>query len=95
MPSPMNEKSGYDALMHDVCVQLGFCGSVRGGQVTHVDFIIPPDGPATADQFVEWVFLADGMNPSVDAEKWQPVKDQLRAAFIKHMGGEIVEAEQL
>jgi hypothetical protein len=91
----MDERSGYDALMHEVSVQLGFCGSIRGGQVTHVDFIIPPNGPVTADQFVEWVFLADGLNPNVDAAKWQPIKDKLRAAFVKHMGGQAVNAEQL
>lgn len=91
----MSDKSGYDALMDDVCVKLGFCGSIRGGQVTHVDFIIPPNGPVTADQFVDWVFLADGMNPNSDAEKWQPIKDELRAAFLKHMGSEIVDAGQL
>lgn len=67
----MKEKIGHDALINEVCVKFGLRGSVRGDQVTHVDFIIPSDGPVTADQFVEWVFLADGMNPNVDPEKWQ------------------------
>jgi hypothetical protein len=51
--------------------------------------------PVTADQFVEWVFLADGMNPNVRPEKWQRIKDAIRAAFIEHMGGEIADAKAL
>jgi hypothetical protein len=89
------EKTGYDALMHEVCVELGFCGSLRDGQSTHVDFIIPPYGPVTVDQFVEWVFLADGLNPNADVDKSQHLKDALKSAFIRHMGAEVVDAERL
>jgi hypothetical protein len=73
----------------------GFCGTVKEGQPLHVDSIIPPSGPVTADQFVEWVFLADNMNPNSEPEKWQKLKDQIRAAFIEHMGREVVDAAEL
>ena len=88
-------KVGYDALMHEVCVGWGFCGCIKDDQPLHVDLIIPTYGPVTADQFVEWVFLADGMNPNAEPEKWQRHKAAIRAAFIKYMGSEIVDAAQL
>jgi hypothetical protein len=88
-------ESGYDALMHQVCVEWGFCGCVKEGRPLHVDFLIPPRGPVTADQFVEWVFLADNMNPNVEPERWQPHKQAIKAAFVRYMGAEIVDASLL
>lgn len=88
-------KLGYAALMHEVCVRWGFCGCIKGGQPMHVDFIIPPDGPVSADQFVEWVFLADNLNPNGDPLRWQRQKEAIRAAFIEHMGGETIDARLL
>lgn len=81
--------------MEVVCVQWGFCGCMQDDVPLHVDVFIPPNGPVTADQFVEWVFLADNMNPNSDLAKWQRHKDALRAAFVEHMGGEIVDAVRL
>jgi hypothetical protein len=49
----------------------------------------------TADQFVEWVFLADDMNPNSEPEKWMRHKAAIRAAFIEHMGAEVVETSRL
>lgn len=91
----MAEKTGYDALMERVCVGLGFCGCVKHGKPLHVDDFIPPSGPVTADQFVEWVFLADNMNPNADPKRWDPTKQGIKAAFIEHMGGEVVDAKAL
>ena len=91
----VSAKTGYDALMEVVCVGWGFCGCIKDEKPLHVDFFIPPSGPVTADQFVEWVFLAYNMNPNSDLAKWQRHKDALKAAFIAHMGGEVVDAERL
>ena len=91
----MTEKTGYDALMDRVCVGLGFCGCIKRGKQLHVSDLIPPDGPVTADQFVEWVFLADNMNPNIDPKRWNPIKKLIRAAFIEHMGVEIADAKSL
>lgn len=88
-------KNGFDALMHVVCVEWGFCGCVKHDQRVHVKLLIPSHGPVTVDQFVEWVFLADDMNPNVEPQRWQRHKAAIRAAFIEHMGGEMVDAERL
>ena len=91
----MDEKPGYNALMHEVCVGMGWCGGVIDGEPSHVDDFIPNEGSVTADQFVDWLFRADGMDPLEDPAKWQKHKDGLRNAFIRHMGSDIVNACQL
>jgi hypothetical protein len=89
-------KNGFDALMDFVCVGHGYCGSIhRDGTPLHVSLFIPDKGPVTADQFVEWVFLADRENPNVEPDRKQHCKDAIRAAFVAHMGGEMVDAERL
>jgi hypothetical protein len=87
--------SGYDALMREVCSVWGFCGCIKDGTPLHVDLLIPPDGPVTADQFVEWVFLADNLNPNLEPERWLRHKEAIRAAFVRHLGGETVDAQKL
>jgi hypothetical protein len=91
----MAEKAGFDALMDFVCPQCGFCGSIIDGKPMHVTDYIPSDGQVSADEFVEWVFLADNMDPAEDFDKWQKHKDGLKAAFIKHMGSDLVDAKLL
>lgn len=85
-------KTGYDALMHEVCVGWGYCGCIKDGQPLHVDFFIPSEGPVTAEQFAEYVFLAENMDPRLGPKAH---RNAIRAAFIKHMGGEIVDAKRL
>ena len=65
------------------------------GHPSHVTDYFPESGPVTADQFVDWLFLADGMNPSENLSKWQKHKDRLRDAFVKIMGSEVVDASLL
>jgi hypothetical protein len=89
----MNAKSAYDALLHEICVGLGFCGSVVNGQPLHVDQLIPEHGAVTADQFVEWVFRAEGMDS--DKEGMLKHAASLRDAFVRHMGSEAVDARLL
>jgi hypothetical protein len=91
----MSSKSGYDALMHEICVGLGFCGCIKGGRPLHIDRFIPSKGPVTADQFVEWVFLADDMNPNAEPKRWSDLKEKVKLAFVRYMGSEIVDAELL
>src|SRR5688572_25548316 len=50
-------KSRYAALLNEVCVRMGYCGSMKDGERLHVDDFIPDAGLVTADQFAEWVVL--------------------------------------
>lgn len=85
---------GYDALLHFCCVRLGYCGSVKDGEPLHVDMFIPEAGAITADQFVDWMFRAEQLDPASD-ERLQAHGRAIRAAFVEHMGAEVVDAEAL
>lgn len=91
----MSEQSAFDALMHEVCVQKGWCGSLVKGEPRHVTDFLPENGDVTADQFVGWLFAADGVDMSHDPAKWQAHYDGLRQAFVRHMGGDRVEVRHL
>lgn len=77
--------------MHVVRVEWGFCGCLKHERQLHVDQLIPSEGLVRADQFIEWVFLADDMNPNIDPERWSRQKAAICTAFIKHMGGDAVD----
>jgi hypothetical protein len=77
--------------MHEVCVGLGFCGSVINDEPRHVDDFIPASGPVTADQFVDWLFQAEGKNPTMFEQHRRAIK----AAFVRHMGSSTVDAKHL
>ena len=91
----MSGSTSFSSLMHEVCVQRGWCGGIVDGKPTHVDDFIPASGTVSAAQFVNWLFLADGMDPDADPDKWQSHKDELRAAFVRHMGADVVDASRL
>jgi hypothetical protein len=76
--------------MHQICGEMGYCGSVIDGESRHVQMYIPESGPVTADQFVEWVFLAEGLDLVGSSHA-----DQMRKAFIEFMGSYVVDAEML
>ena len=89
----MGHDTSYDALLHEVCVGLGFCGAIVDGELQHVDKFVPDQGIVSADQFVDWVFLAEGWDPSEsDALRHRA---GLRSVFLKHMGAEAVDARNL
>ncbi len=81
--------------MHEVCVERGWCGSVIEGQSRHVIDFLPDNGEVTADQFVTWLFAADGVDPDEDSAKWQSHYNGLRDAFVRHMGSEKASVERL
>lgn len=89
----MKQKAPYEALQHEVCVGLGFCGSVIDGKPSHVDDFIPDHGPVSADEFVQWVFLAEGTDANAVTATRHAAS--LREAFIKHMGSDTVDATRL
>jgi len=88
--TPSDVQPGYDALLHEVCVRLGYCGCIKDGEPLHVDDFVPAAGLVTADQFAEWVVLADNLTPSSN-----PHLKDIRQAFVRHMGAESVDATLL
>ena len=82
----------YARLMNKVCVGLGFCGCMKNDKPLHVDDFIPPYGMVTADQFAEWVILADNLNPNLAPSEHMRA---IRAAFIECMGADVVDATRL
>lgn len=91
----MNGSKNYNCLMHEVCVERGWCGGIVNGKPTHVDDFIPVSGPVSTEQFVDWLFLADGVDPKAEPDKWQSHKDELKAAFVRHMGADVIDAVRL
>jgi hypothetical protein len=83
-------ESAYTALLQEVCVSLGYCGGVKDGVPLHVDDFIPQTGSVTANQFAEWVVLAENLTPMTN-----PHLEQIRQAFLRHMGAAVVDVERL
>jgi hypothetical protein len=92
----MARRRGFEALMQIVgeswCLGQSYSGDGKPVQVT--DFI-PATGTVTADQFVEWVFLASPPDAFDGSPKWERARVAIRAAFVRHMGGEAVDAGAL
>ena len=86
----MKRASRFNALMREVCVSMGWCGSFVDDQPLHVDMFIPESGQVSADQFVDWLFEAEGL--AGEAESHRKV---LSAAFVRHMGSDVVDARDL
>lgn len=85
--------NAFDQLMHFTCVTMGYCGwTDSDGEPRHMTDFIPEEGPVSADQFVEWVLLADGCKPDLTPLRH---KRQLRQAFVDIMGGAAVDARLL
>lgn len=92
----MAATGGIEALMQVVAAE--WClGRVmhEDGEVSNVTQLIPRTGKVTADQFVDWVFQASNKDPRDPTPMWQRARVAIRAAFVRHMGGEIVDAEAL
>ncbi len=84
----------FDALLEEVCTELGFCGSVVvDGKMLHVSMFIPDEGSLGADDFVRCVFQAEGLDPNSEAARRHAGK--LREAFIRHMGEEVPDVRSL
>lgn len=76
-------------LLQDVCVRLGFCGSVVDGQLLHVDHFLPETGVLTNEEFADALFKAEGWDPNGSEAK--NFRSSVREAFVRHMGGAEIE----
>ena len=81
--------------MHEVCVERGWCGSIVNGEPCHVDHFIPEAGPVSANQFVDWLLMAEGIDTNAEPEKWHEHQEVLRDAFVRHLGSEAVDTSVL
>ncbi|MEO0894644.1 MAG: hypothetical protein AAFY35_18765 [Pseudomonadota bacterium] len=86
--------SPYEALLHDVCVRLGFCGGMVDGKPSHVSDFIPDEGSVSAKQFSNWVFLAEGMEEPL-SQPFIDMKRDIERLFVKHLSAEAVDVSIL
>ncbi len=85
----------FSNLVREICVKWGYCGSIRDGNLVHVTLIIPSSGEVDADQFVDWVMLADDVNPNDSSRHIDKIRSRIKEAFIRHMGSYKVDAKDL
>lgn len=83
-------KAAYNKLLEDVCVRLGFCGSVVDGQSLHVDQLLPQSGALTDEEFADALFKAEGWD--ADSSEARTLRSSVRDAFIRHMGSSEIDA---
>jgi hypothetical protein len=93
----MHRPTKFDGMMYEFCVRLGWCGAtVKDGKLVLITDFIADTGSVTADQFVEWLMLADGVDLNkVGSSQLKRWRRELNAVFVKHMGAEVVDAAQL
>ena len=83
----------YDKLLNEVCVRLGFCGSVVDDEPLHVDQFIPASGLVTAEAFASALFKAEGWDPEGSAaHQFRPA---ICEAFARHIGAAEMDASLL
>ena len=85
--------AAYTKLLEEVCVRLGFCGSLVDDKPLHVDQLLPRTGSISANTFADALFKAEGWEPDGGAA------DRHRASvcdtFVRHLGALEVDARLL
>lgn len=69
---------------------MGYCGSVVDGEPRRVEDYIPEVGTVSADQFVSWLFLAEGLDPVGSSHA-----DEIRRMFLELVGDNVADAKKL
>jgi hypothetical protein len=90
----MKNKSDFDGLLRAVCIHYGFCGSLQDEGTLHVTDFIPERGKVSVDQFLEWLYMAEG-EQSPSSPSGMIVREKLRSCFIGYMGSHVVTAYKL
>jgi hypothetical protein len=90
----MKKLSDFDRLLRAVCVQYGFCGSLQDKGSLHVIDFIPERGKVSVEQFIDWLYLAEGEKRSRNPSDVL-LQEKLRSCFIGYMGSDIVSAYQI
>lgn len=85
--------TAYDELLREVCVGLGFCGSVIDDRPLHVDQFLPASGLVSADDFATAVFKAEGWDPhGAEAQRHRP---KICEVFVRHLGRRAAEIHRM
>ena len=91
----MKNKPDFDGLMRAICVGYGFCGSLQDDGFVHVTYFFPERGKVTAEQFVDWLFMAEGEQVPLSSPADMLMREKLRNCFIGYMGSDCVDARML
>lgn len=84
----------YDRLLNKLCVEWGFCGSLKHGKPYHVRMVLPKTGSVTASQFADAVIQAEyHAQPGDRARAELKWRARLEEAFIEIMGADEVPVE--
>jgi hypothetical protein len=85
--------SAYIRLLNDLCVRLGFCGSISDDEPLDVSMLLPDRGPVSADEFVDAVLRAEGFDATQAATSEH--RRAIRETFVRHLGSSQVDATLL
>jgi hypothetical protein len=91
----MQNRPDFDGLMRAVCVGCGYCGSLQDDGFVHVTYFFPERGRVTAEQFVDWLFMAEGEQRPVSSPSAMLMREKLLNCFIGYMGSDHVNAWKL
>ncbi|MGW4026135.1 hypothetical protein [Streptomyces sp. NPDC005009] len=69
--TPHDPKAGIRELLHELCVDLGFC------LPPHEQQRLQEAPPADADGFADAVFAAEGMDPGRHPQLWHQVRERI------------------
>ncbi|MFF9488379.1 hypothetical protein [Streptomyces sp. NPDC014676] len=69
--TPRDPEDGIRELLHELCVDLGFC------LPPHEQQRLREAPPADADSFADAVFAAEGMNPGHHTRLWHQVRERI------------------
>lgn len=85
----------YCRLTEILCVVHGWCGSVVDGEYRRVDDYLPISGPVTAEQFAEWVILAEGQDPDGAIARAQGWRATIENVFVECIGARVFDAQDV
>ncbi|WP_441241756.1 hypothetical protein [Tardiphaga sp. 768_D3_N2_1] len=88
----MGRPNAFDGMMHEFCAKLGWCGHIENGKPLHVSDFIPETGHVTAEDFVQWLIIAEGLTPEQLSASEVSL---LKAVFVRHLGTSAVDAHRL
>lgn len=72
----------------------GYCGSLQEEGFVHVTDFFPERGKVTAEQFVDWLFMAEG-DQTLGRPSSMLMREKIRSCFIGYMGSDVINARKL